>query len=106
MLRYFTLAGRGHYYGLAYSTNQATSLTKLSLREMPAPASKMVECVSPMKSEETTCEGESDAHFSKPSHVTRQRYAVSDALSETDINRTSTYCHLQVKLMAFIMPAV
>lgn len=57
MLLYFISAGGGHYYGLAHSTNQATSLTKLSLREMPAPASKMVECVSPMKSEETTCEG-------------------------------------------------
>lgn len=31
------------------------SLTKLSLREMPAPASKMEEWLSPMKSEDTTC---------------------------------------------------
>jgi hypothetical protein len=30
------------------------SLTKLSLREIPAPASKMEEWVSPMKSEDTT----------------------------------------------------
>lgn len=36
-------------------TNQEMSLTKLSLREMPAPASKMEEWVSPMKSEDTTC---------------------------------------------------
>lgn len=36
-------------------TNQEISLTKLSLREMPAPASKMEEWVSPMKSEDTTC---------------------------------------------------
>lgn len=36
-------------------TNQEMSLTKLSLREMPAPASKMEEWESPMKSEETTC---------------------------------------------------
>lgn len=35
-------------------TNQEISLTKLSLREMPAPASKMEEWVSPMKSEDTT----------------------------------------------------
>lgn len=36
-------------------TNQEMSLTKLSLMAMPAPASKMEEWVSPMKSEETTC---------------------------------------------------
>lgn len=36
-------------------THQEMSLTKLSLREMPAPASKMEEWESPMKSEETTC---------------------------------------------------
>lgn len=35
--------------------HQEMSLTKLSLREMPAPASKMEEWESPMKSEETTC---------------------------------------------------
>lgn len=40
-------------------TNQEMSLTKLSLREMPAPASKMEEWVSPMKSEETTCRTQS-----------------------------------------------
>lgn len=35
-------------------TYQEMSLTKLSFREMPAPASKMEEWVSPMKSEDTT----------------------------------------------------
>lgn len=38
-----------------WKTNQEISLTNLSLREMPAPASKMEEWQSPMKSEETTC---------------------------------------------------
>ena len=35
-------------------THQETSLTKFSLRAMPAPASKMEERVSPLKSVDTT----------------------------------------------------
>lgn len=41
--------------GRRLETNQEMSLTKRSLREMPAPASKKEEWVSPMKSEDTTC---------------------------------------------------
>lgn len=37
-----------------------TSLTKWSLRAMPAPASKMEEWLSPLKSVDTTCERNKD----------------------------------------------
>ena len=49
-----TLLGRGGVdKGCCSTAYQEISLTKLSLREMPAPASKMEEWTSPMKSEET-----------------------------------------------------
>lgn len=48
-----------------------TSLTKWSLRAMPAPASKMDECMSPLKSVETTCGGEKQI-IQRPSINTRE----------------------------------
>ncbi|TNN57910.1 hypothetical protein EYF80_031826 [Liparis tanakae] len=55
-------AGRaGHAHQDVLSTHHDTSFTKCSLRAMPAPASKMEERVSPLKSVDTTWE-EEDGH--------------------------------------------
>lgn len=69
-------------------THQEMSLTKLSLREMPAPASKMEEWVSPTKSEDTTYNAQTYTH--KHTHRIRNTLALHKVLGKTSLISSKT----------------